>query len=120
MPFSQEVENLIASFLNLPPNRSRAVLHPPASLDQLMESVIEKYHLEAPRIEQVLMDHWKALLGEKRAHRCKPQKILKGGILVIHVANSTLRQELHFEHSQLLKNIQKLPGCEHIQKIRLR
>lgn len=63
------------------------------------------------------MANWKAIVGEKTAHRCRPQKIVKERVLVITATNSVVRSELQFNQRQVLKRIQQIEGCEGIREL---
>lgn len=88
-----------------------------SSLRQWIQYLFETFKLNEERIEQVLMEHWKQIVGSTFAHRCVPQKILDGRILIIRTANPIIRQELHFQTNNILKKIRELPKGNTINQI---
>lgn len=117
MIFSRHIENLIADLRNLPHNHSRAKIREERSAGELMDLLIKKHNIQQPSCEKVIMQHWREIVGSEMAHRCKPQKILHGNMLVIVTANATLRNELAMRKHDMLQKIRTLPTCENIQEV---
>ena len=117
MMFSRHIENLIADLRNLPHNRNRSRIRDEKPLGDLMDLLTEKHNIEQPSCEKIIMKHWRDIVGSEMAHRCKPQTILHGNMLVIVTANPTLRNELSMRKHGMLKKIRALPTCQNIQEI---
>jgi hypothetical protein len=117
-PFSRKAQNEIAHFRGLPPNRSKAIERPAVPLDDLFNIVFEEHRINQPNFHQVLMEHWKQIVGPGNAHRCSPVRVAEPGILIVAAPNSTFRQELIFQKPYFLGEIQKLPGGERIRELR--
>lgn len=119
MPFSKKIEDLVADFRGLPRTVSEASRNPPISLDNILEQIKEKYNLEKPSPERSIVENWNEIFGSL-ASRCSPLSLKEDKILVISVANQTLRSELQFRKQTIIKKIQKLPFCETISDILIR
>jgi hypothetical protein len=117
MQFSREVQNLIANLREVPEDRSRMVDRRSKPINSIIEVLLEKYHINNPRPEQVLMSNWMDLVGKQHAHGCAPEKIDRGGRLHVRVSNPMLRRELEFNKLRLLHSIQRLPQCDHIRDL---
>ena len=112
-----ESEKLLAAFRGVPHLGTWGGRRKIKSLDGVLDRVIEKCGIEKPSVEQILIDHWRTIVGERFAHRCRPMKLFEGKILHIAAANPTLRQELIFKKSEIVEKIQQVPGCEEIEGI---
>ena len=121
MLFSRTAENLVAALRGLPENHSRAKIRKEQPIGSVLEGLVERYKVNQPSIEEILMDNWKVIIGPHYAHRCAPQKILhNGATLVIATANPTLRSELSMRKGEILKQIQSIPGCQSIRELFLK
>lgn len=114
--FPQDIENLIAQLRGLPQDYSRSRLRHSQTIDYLIDVNLKSLKLGQPRPEDHIMANWRNIVGEKNAHRSCP-KIISKGTLIISVSNSTIRNELLFERSNILKRLCALPGCQHIAGI---
>lgn len=111
MPFSRDVENLIANLRGVPENHSvsitRSSLLP---IDSLMQVLIEKHQLTEEGLEQRIMEAWPELVGKRSANRCRPVRLDEAGRLIVKVDNPTVRNEMRFDQRNILKRIHALPG----------
>ena len=112
-----ESERLIAAFRGLPVPGGWGGRRKIKELDGVLDRLIEKYNIEQPSVEQTVMDNWRTIIGGQFAHRCSPQKILNGRVLLISAVNPVVRQELIFCEEAIIRQIQNLPGCKQIQEI---
>jgi hypothetical protein len=119
MNFSKQVEDIIADFRGLPRTTTGSMKQAPVSLDTILEGVKEKYDLERPSPERVIIENWNNIFG-KLAGRCNPLSLKNGRTLTVSVMNQTLRSELQFRKQTLLRTIQSLPHCENITEIIIR
>lgn len=85
-----------------------------------MDEITEQYKIEAPRIEVQIIKNWRDIVGQSRAHRCKPNQILNSNTLVITTNNATLRMELLFDRAQILQNLHNSIGDDVIKEIVVR
>ena len=119
MNFSKQVEDIIADFRGLPRTMTESSKQAPRPLDSVLELLKEKYKLEKPSAERTLVEHWYEIFGNL-AGRCNPVSIKDERILVISVANQTLRSELQFRKRAVLEKIRALPHCETITELVIR
>jgi hypothetical protein len=113
-------DRLLASFRGLP---TSAITKEPRmrakAIDGLLNSIVKKYKIATPRVEQVIMQNWREIVGPQNAHRCKPAD-LSGETLTITTLNPTLRMELQFQQAAILERIQRFCGAKTICHIRVR
>lgn len=119
-PFPRDVQNLIASFRGLPPDRSSSIPRKIRSLDTVIDDLQKKFQWDEKSTEQVIMENWRQIVGEKEAHRSRPGQLVRGKTLVITVTNSILRQEMGFRRNDILSKIRRLPGCQDIREVVIR
>jgi hypothetical protein len=110
MEYPRQTNNLIATLRGLPEDHSAAKLRPAYALGSLIEVLEEKYKFGQAKVEDLIAQNWKQIVGEEIAHRCSPQKVVSGAILRVQVANPTLRSELEFKKQKILDQIHRLPG----------
>ncbi len=120
LTFSREVQRLIADFRGLPEFGWVPDGRPAVKLAGVIEQLETAYRIGQPGIEDTLMAHWRELVGERTAHRCRPGKIIDKRKLIILTGNPVIRQELDFQRQQLLVKINRLPGCAGIREIQIR
>jgi hypothetical protein len=120
MPFSKKIEDVIANFRGLPRTVTASSRKPPVPLEELMGLLQEKYKLEQPSPERVIVENWALIFGNKLAGRCNPVRILEGKTLVVSVTNQTLRSELTFMKRSILKKVQQLEHCKEISNLVVR
>lgn len=119
--FSLKTQNLIHELKNLPhATRYKKYNKKSHSLFELIEPILESFTSGAVQLEQKILEQWIHILGSRFAHRCKPHKIIDGTRLVLLTDSPTVRQEVQFNKQMILKNIQKIPGCECINDLVLR
>ncbi len=120
MAFNRFVENLIADFRELPVDFSRSKSKAVSSLSGLLQTLQTNYHFGEERIEEAIMRNWKDIVGNERAYRCSPERVVGESRLVIFVGNATLRNELQFDKARILKRLQDIPACHAIKEITFR
>ena len=137
MPFSREIDNLVADFRGGMPHRPTKTTYIPEyanlnwerrgirehsakGLEGLLGKIQETYCLQENRIEEIIMRNWKHILGSARAHRCSPERVVNEDTLVVFVGNPTLRNELIFDKRSILKRIQAIPECKGIKALQFR
>ena len=119
MFFSKQIEDVIADFRRLPRTVSESSKHAPIRIGGALNLLEEKYKLQQPSAERILVEHWNHIF-ENLASRCNPLSIKDGRTLIISVNNQTLRSELQFRKKIILKKIQTLPLCENICELLIR
>lgn len=117
MKFPRYVENLIANFRSLPENRDRSTDRSAFKMEALVDSIIQEYKIGELRLEENLLTHWRNIMGDVHADRCRPERVDKENRLIIAVSNPILRQELTFRERDILRRIREINGCEKINEI---
>ncbi len=119
MPFSKNIEDVIADFRGLPRTVTASSRRPPVPIGNLLVVLKEKYKLEQPSPERTLVENWGEIFGNL-AGRCNPIRIKDGRTLVISVTNQTLRSELQFRKRAILQKIHQLDNCSGINELVIR
>lgn len=109
------VQNLIANLRSIS-ERYTTVSFDYQSVDSLIEGLKKRFKLEEARPQDVIMAHWKQIIGERHSHRCCPHS-LTNGVLVIKVSNSVMRNELEFQKRKILDNVRQIAGCSEVMDI---
>lgn len=117
--FSRKQEAIIANFLGVPSRDCNFSQKEPMSIEDLVGHLVERYDLERPKPEQVLVEAWDVVF-ESFSERCYPVKLTDSGTLIISVTNSTLRSELIFKKNEFLERIKQLNYCEGINDLVIR
>ena len=115
-----DFDALIAQFRGIPSKYTGEPRMRARSMDRLVDDLIRKYEIEAPRIEVEIIKNWRSIVGASRAHRCKPSKIIDQSKLVITTTNTTLRMELQFDAPRILKNLHEVIGDDVIKEVVVR
>jgi hypothetical protein len=118
-PFSKKHEAIISEFLGIPSRDCNFSQKDPMRIEDLVTHFVERYDLERPKPEQILVESWEAVFGSF-SERCYPVKLTDSDVLIISVTNSTLRSEIIFKKKELLGKIQKLNYCEKIKDLVVR
>lgn len=117
MAFERHVENLIANLRGLPEDYGRSRPRAVNEIGGLLDSVLDRYRVGQITPEQRIIENWKELVGERNAHRCRPERIDRQNRLVVLAANSVIKQEMLFQKRAILKRIQALQDCRHISDL---
>ncbi|MGE9295958.1 MAG: DUF721 domain-containing protein [Puniceicoccales bacterium] len=120
MQFSREVNNLIANLRDLPEDHGRSRSRGAKPIDSVVEVILERYKIGKPTAEEIIVKHWKEIVGEETAHRARPMKLVNGKQLIIMASNSVIKQELLFAERQILKRVRALPECGAIRDVSIR
>jgi hypothetical protein len=120
MEYPRQTNNLIATLRGLPEDHSVAKLRPAYELGNLIEVLEQKYKIGQTKIEDLIAQNWKQIVGEQAAHRSNPQKVIGGAILLVQLSNPVLLQELRFKQNDILAHIHRLPGGGIIKAVNFR
>jgi hypothetical protein len=115
----RNIEDAIADFRGLPHAGKHEWDTGPREMGSLLEVLVQRYQIGQDRPEQVIMAHWREIMGEN-AERCAPERIDTQGRLVVAVANPVLRRELASSRRPLVLKLRKLKGCKEITDIEFR
>lgn len=113
-------ERMIAAFRGLPIPRYIPRQNSVHDVSSMIDQIIEKYKIQAPKVEDTIRDNWGIIIGARFMNKCEPTKILSEDTLLIKVLNPIVRQELEFIKKQILENLQSIRGCEEIHRIAFR
>lgn len=117
--FSKKQEAIIANFLGVPNRDCNFSQKEPMRIEDLVVHFVERYDLERPKPEQILVESWDTVFGSF-SERCYPVKLTDSGTLIVSVTNSTLRAEIIFKKNEILQRIKQLKYCEEIQDLVIR
>jgi len=119
--FSRIAEELIGDLRGVPtvePARQRK--RPTKSASELIEALVNKYHLGEASPVQALRDRWPDLVTKPLAAYSHAVEINATGWLVVMVSNSVAKQELTNNRRLFLQRIKAVPGCENVKGLSLR
>ena len=110
LPSSRFIDNLVASFRNLPSTfTTQSYKRPAKSLEDLLDKAFFKQHpASQSHLSDDLIKNWKSLLGEFLADRTQPYKLLNNGHLIIKCNSAAIRTEIMFQKKIILQKIQRL------------
>ena len=117
--FSKKQEAIIANFLGVSNRDCNFSQKDPMTIEDLVVLFVERYDLERPKPEQVLVESWDEVFGSF-SERCYPVKLTDTGTLIVSVTNSTLRSEIIFKKNEFLHRIKQLQYCEDIKDLVVR
>ena len=117
--FSKKQAAIIANFLGVPNRDCNFSQKDPMTIEDLVVLFVERYDLERPKPEQVLVESWDEVFGSF-SERCYPVKLTDTGTLIVSVTNSTLRSEIIFKKNEFLHRIKQLQYCEDIKDLVVR
>jgi len=115
--FTPEQLDLIASFRGIPLRATKSKLRAEKGISELIERALKQYKISEIPEENLIIKHWKAIIGSQNAHRCRPQAVTAQGELVIIVSNPTLRTELQMQKRSILSKVQALAPASNIKTI---
>lgn len=87
------------------------------SVSTIIEKITERYQLQKPRLETLLMQNWRNIVGDENAHYCSPKEIVRNQKLIVVVSHSVIRSELFFQRHNIIKRLNRFPGLEMIKAI---
>ncbi|NBS19765.1 MAG: DUF721 domain-containing protein [Flavobacteriia bacterium] len=107
--------------MNLPKDRAERRTKHPLPMVDLVEKVWEHWGIgEEETLEKIISGNWHKIVGRKMASKCAPINLSKDGkTLHIRAASSTIKQELTFQKTEILKKINTLKGCKGVQQVRV-
>lgn len=88
------------------------------SLGEVIDRLLETYHLKSGLTEITIRSEWETIVGSVIASRTDEVK-LRGQKLIVRLNSAALKQELHYQKSDMLENINKHFGRKVITHIEL-
>ena len=112
---------LISNFMGLPFDLYQKTVRPPLSIEELVDKVWEDWGIgEEETKESTISGNWQKIVGRKLSGKCAPVSLSKDGkSLHIRASSSTIKQEIGFRRSIILKALNKLKGCGSINELRI-
>lgn len=117
---TRSAEELIADFLQVPQDESRARKRPTQDVASLMENLLIKHQIGRESPEHTIREHWAEVVGPANAHYSHAAQIDPRGRLVVLASHGVVRNELFLHRATIVAKIRKLPGCAHVREINLR
>jgi len=121
MPLSEDENNLISLFrgINTPQSKlkKRNTKGLIESFESICERVIKRYKVKENDAESEIKQAWKFIMHGEFSKLTSPSYI-KNNILFVNCENPLVRQNLHFEKREILKNINCLPHCSNIKDVK--
>lgn len=88
------------------------------SAADILSYLLKSRHLEQKLSQYEAFPHWEEIVGEKFAKVCKPEKIIRGKILVARVIDAVWAQELAMQKTAFIDKIYELGIGAYIEDIR--
>jgi hypothetical protein len=112
---------LVSRFMNLPNDRAEKKMKHPLAMVDLVEKVWEDWGIgEDETTESLISGNWQKIVGRDMASKCAPTNLSRDGkSMQIRAASSTVKQELTFRKTEILKKLQTIKGCKSIEQIRI-
>ena len=99
----------------------RQVKRPTKSASDIIEALVNKYHLgDQASPEQAIRDRWAELVTPTLAAYSHVVEITKSDWLMVMVSNAVAKQELTNNRRLFLRKIKAVPGCTHIKGLNFR
>ena len=88
------------------------------TLGEVIDRMLNVYRLRSGLTEIQLTSDWGTIVGEVVASRTDKLK-LYDKVLTIHMSSAAMRQELHYQRTDIIQNINNHFGSEVVKEIRL-
>jgi hypothetical protein len=116
----RSAENLIADFLSIPHDPSRARRRPINEIGGLMEQLLIKHQIGRDTPEHLIREQWSQIVGGPNAHYSHPTEIDPRGRLIVLASHAVVRNELFHHRAAIVQKIRLLPGCGQVREIHVR
>lgn len=118
--FSKIAEELIGELRRVPSTEpKRQIRRPTQPLANVVEQLMVKYQVGRPSPEQAIRECWPRLVGPANASYSHAVTIERGRLVVI-AGHAVVRNELFLHRAEIVKRVQKLPGCEIVKSLNIR
>lgn len=78
---------------------------PVSSASNVLESTLDRLRISKKVQEYSAFPHWQEIVGEEIAQVAKPEKILRGKVLLVRVSDAAWAQELSMQKPQIIEKI---------------
>lgn len=89
------------------------------TLGGVIDRMLDIYKLRSGLTELSIQSDWAKIAGPVIAERTD-EILLKGSKLIIRLNSAALRQELHYQREQLMRNVNKHIGQDLVKEVHLR
>lgn len=118
--FSKLAEELVCDLRGVPSDEPRrAKKRPTQPLAALVEKLLQAHQIGRESPEQIIRDHWVALVGAANASYSHPAR-LERNMLTVLAAHAVVRNELFHHRAEIVARIRLLPGCDTVKALSLR
>lgn len=93
-------------------------LKEPKAASDILAYLLKSRHLEQKISEYEAFPRWDEIVGEKFAKVCKPEKIIRGKILVAKTIDAVWAQELSMQKNTFIDKVYELGIGAYIEDIR--
>ena len=88
------------------------------SLGQVIDRMLKVYRLKSGLTEIKLKSDWAEIVGPAVAGRTD-DIILRGGKLILRLSSAALRQELHYQREDIVRNVNQHLGEDLVKEVLL-
>jgi len=86
------------------------------SLGQAIDRLLNVYRLKSGLTQLSIQSDWEKIVGPALASRTEEVQ-LRGSKLIIKVNSAAMRQEMHYQQSAIMKNVNDHLGSEVVKEI---
>jgi len=90
----------------------------PASSESLLKMVTKKLHIDKKLEQYAFLPHWPEIVGKDIAAISKPERIIRGKVLIVRVIDPVWASELAMAKEQILDNLALVNAGAAIEDIR--
>ena len=114
LELSRDAEKTIAAFRGLPFLFGDQQNRREKTISELLPSLIREFSIDGTTTEQTIMENWEKIVGSTYSPFSFLMKLEKEKHAIFGVTHAIARQELNMQKRRILREIQKLPGCQGI------
>ncbi len=74
----------------------------PKTASEILSATLGAYHLKDKLSEYEAFPHWREIVGDAIAEVAKPEKIIRGKVLVVRVLDAAWAQELSMKKVEII------------------
>lgn len=76
------------------------------SLGDAIDRLLKVYRLKSGLTETILRSNWESIVGSMIASKTD-DLVIRGNKLIIRINSAALKQELHYQRSDIMRNVNK-------------
>ncbi len=97
---------------------SRRAHRPITTVSSILSSTLKAYRISEKVEQYEFFEYWEEIVGAKLSQLTFPQKITRGGVLIVRVQSTALVQELSLQKENFLEQLKLLASTSYISDIR--